>query len=567
MLVALGAACMLLWRVWVPGEGASPSALAAGAAMVVLVVARLIRRSPLPPACVPPLVAAPLATLVATAALSGRALAEPAVAAAGEDLARLACMGLVLAAEGISTPVARPSKRRRGPASLALALALVLACAVGELVLHHARVREGGLALASAAYTGLAAVVVVIALVRAARDDRCAATEPLLALVSVGLLLWLSVDLLEATRVASESILTPELVRAAAAPMLSALGAIGGVLAIAVAAVLSAETFAWRIARALLAAPLAILPMFLRAPEGPRDPMRSARELGVDPPVVWRTMRSWVGVDGTWDARDLVLDLRGRRGADGASTDAPASGAPTFLRRSGIDRPLVELPVPVSPRARSQHDFDTPIVVLASRSSTFAELVAGLRVLGARRHGVWLAAAPGGWRWLGGWRGLLARSAPAFALGLEPTLAGDRGPDDYVTQMGVDGPALGLAIEGAVARCARVDAKVVDDRVRWTVQASCGLVPLDEASAERRRALIRETGARHVLLAPEPLAPLQSVVDVLARLSEEIAEVMMEDWTRSCPPPAICEPHVSWETGSPRVWLTADRTALQARSP
>jgi hypothetical protein len=106
-------------------------------------------------------------------------------------------------------------------------------------------------------------------------------------------------------------------------------------------------------------------------------------------------------------------------------------------------------------------------------------------------------------------------------------------------------------------------ATVDQGRVRYARGAPCGGVPLDRAAADQRLALLRRTGAKRVLLAPEPAATLTSVVDVLLALSEEITTIRQEEWDRSCPPPAHCEPYVAWETGVPLVWLTADRAALE----
>jgi hypothetical protein len=99
--------------------------------------------------------------------------------------------------------------------------------------------------------------------------------------------------------------------------------------------------------------------------------------------------------------------------------------------------------------------------------------------------------------------------------------------------------------------------------MRYARGAPCGAVSLEGSGSGQRLALVRRTGARRVLLAPEPAATLASVVDAVLALSEEITTVQQEDWDRTCPPPARCEPYHAWETGVPLVWLTADRAALE----
>jgi hypothetical protein len=228
-------------------------------------------------------------------------------------------------------------------------------------------------------------------------------------------------------------------------------------------------------------------------------------------------------------------------------------------------------------RARSGEEpwgsAEPEIVVLAGGASRFQDFVSGLEVLGERRHGLWLSVAPAGWRRLE-WIRRLSTRADTIALGVEPELLleGDplpsdrRGPTDpLIGAMDPEGRALGVVVHGPTSRCVQMEARVKERRLRYARLDDCDPLPLDAAhgSEERRLAVLRETGARRVLLAPERDATMNDVVDLLGTLASELTLVMMERWQRSCPPPMLCEPHLSFETGSPLVWLTRDGEAIE----
>jgi hypothetical protein len=279
------------------------------------------------------------------------------------------------------------------------------------------------------------------------------------------------------------------------------------------------------------------------------DPMATALGLGVAPPTQAWTEPLWVGASSRWRRECPLVVVR-------------AGAPPTFVARPTRGEPLRDAPWP-RPGDRSADE----VVVLTAAQAPFRELLAGLAPLGGRRHGLWLAVAPPGWQELRGLR-RLAGDPETLALGVEPGASFDDGlvgeGDALLPDMDPTGHAIGLVPHtGQEARCVLLDVTLVDATLRFTRRGDCGSLSLDDGSRGSRLARLRETEARRVFLAPEPEAAMDDVARVAGTLSSELTRVLQERWDRACPSPMRCEPHVSFETGSPLVWLTGDRQALE----
>lgn len=549
---------------WAPAAGA-----------VALLLTRVLRRSPVPPSLVPAMVALPLLyaivrRFVATPAL--RFLRGPPFEDALGATLGLAALGLIVGGEGVvrltSASDEASAKGRTTPGVIvALALTLVAAGA------HVAMASDRGPHRWAFMVAALPCVLLALQAVRRRSDVRPPGrgdhAAPL-GLAATSMVVWLALDASLLASAPDAPLFDVEAARRAAAFATAAVEA--GVealvvLVLALHALAAARTWGGRASAALLvivSSGMSLLAPLVRATLLERvDPLATAVDLGVDLPTETRSAAWWVQSSGTWHPSSAVLLLRG-------------AGRTTYLERPDRTGGLRELPIP-SLEARAgdepRRSEEREVVVVVGGASRFDDFVAGLDVLGERRHGLWLAVAPAGWRRLGLAR-RLAERAETIALGVEPVLllqgaplpSNRRGPTDPVIgAMDPEGRTLGVVVHGPSSRCVLLEARVTDGRLRYTRIADCGPFPLDpaRASEERRLAVLRETGARRVLLAPGRDATVNDAVDVLGTLSSELTRVMMEGWERSCPPPMRCEPRLSFDTGSPLVWLTLDAAALE----
>jgi hypothetical protein len=529
--------------------GSDPPSIvwAPAASAAVLILTRLLRRSAVPALLVPAMVALPLSCAIVRRFIAAPPLRTLSASALNDALGAtlgLAVLGLVLGGESVLRASSLRGERPRAASGAIVALGLSLVAVAA----HLAQVKDPGIQRWAFVVAAAPSLLLSAGARRLQRDPAALS----LGLAATGMIVWLALDALrmaKAPEARSFDVAAAETAKAFSAAAIEALFEALAVLVIALYALSTATSWGTRTAAALvliipsgtwLLAPLARATLLRHA-----DPLALVVELGLDPPTATPTEAWWGRSSGQWYPSTSVLLL-------------PGGGKPRFL----------------ASRAGTETMESAPeIVVLTAEAGLFTDFVADLRVLRERRHGLWLSVAPAGWRRLGLSR-RLAERAETIALGVEPDvlvvgapLPSDRGDmtDPLLGAMDPYGRTLGVVVHGSSARCVLLDARVEEGRLRYARVGDCASLPLDAApgSNDRRMAVMRETGARRVLLAPGSGATMNDVVALLGTLTSELTRAMMERWEKACPPPAHCEPMISFETGSPLVWLTTDGVAIE----
>jgi len=531
----------------------------------VLILTRLLRRSAVPALLVPAMVALPLSCAIVRRFIAAPPLRTLSASALNDALGAtlgLAVLGLVLGGESVLRASSLRGERPRAASGAIVALGLSLVAVAA----HLAQVKDPGIHRWAFVVAAAPSLLLSAGARRLQRDPAALS----LGLAATGMIVWLALDALRMAKAPEArlfDVAAAETAKAFSAAAIEALFEALAVLVIALYALSTATTWGTRTAAALvliipsgtwLLAPLARATLLRHA-----DPLALVVELGVDPPTATPTEAWWGRSSGQWYPSTSFLLLRG-------------GGKTRFLASRAGTETMEEAPLPrliAQPSEPEDRQSAPEIVVLTAGAGLFTDFVADLRVLRERRHGLWLSVAPAGWRRLGLSR-RLAERAETIALGVEPDvlvvgapLPSDRGDmtDPLLGAMDPYGRTLGVVVHGSSARCVLLDARVEEGRLRYARVGDCASLPLDAApgSDDRRMAVMRETGARRVLLAPGSGATMNDVVALLGTLTSELTRAMMERWEKACPPPAHCEPMISFETGSPLVWLTTDGVAIE----